>query len=61
MSVEPPRGLLVIAMLRCRRGVTALEYGLIAGLIAVVLLVGAGQMGTNISNTLSHVASHITY
>lgn len=61
MSVKPPSGLLVTGLLRCRRGVTALEYGLIAGLIAVALLAGAGQMATNISNTLSHVASHITY
>ena len=32
-----------------RKGVTALEYGLLAGLIAVVIVVGAGTLGTAIN------------
>lgn len=37
--------------LRDEEGVTAIEYGLIAALIAVVIIVGAGLVGTNL-NTL---------
>ena len=37
--------------LRDEEGVTAIEYGLIAALIAVVIIVGAGIVGTNL-NTL---------
>ena len=40
-----------------RRGVTAIEYGLIAALIAIAAIVMMGLVGTNLTNTFSEVAS----
>jgi pilus assembly protein Flp/PilA len=40
-----------------RRGVTAIEYGLIAALIAIAAIVMMGLVGTNLTNTFSTVAS----
>ncbi|UEM25122.1 Flp family type IVb pilin (plasmid) [Skermanella mucosa] len=45
--------------LSSRRGVTALEYGLIASLIAVVIMVGVGQLGTNLNTMFSGLATTI--
>jgi pilus assembly protein Flp/PilA len=42
-----------------RRAVTALEYGLIAALIAVVIIGSVTALGTNISTAFSKVASSI--
>lgn len=42
-----------------RRGVTALEYGLIAALIAVVIIGTVTTLGKNISTTFSTVAAAI--
>ena len=40
-----------------RRGVTAIEYGLIAALIAIAAIVMMALVGTNLTNTFSTVAS----
>ena len=40
-------------------GATAIEYGLIASLIAVVLIVVIGAVGTNLQATFQSVADHI--
>ena len=40
-----------------RHGVTAIEYGLIAALIAIAAIVMMGLVGTNLTNTFSTVAS----
>lgn len=45
--------------LRENKGVTAIEYGLIAGLIVLVIATTVGTMGTNINNVLSAVAAKI--
>jgi len=42
-----------------RRGVTALEYGLIASLVAVVLIAGATTLGANLNTTFSTIAAKI--
>ena len=42
---------------RDRRAVTALEYGLIASLIAVVIIAAVRSVGANASTTFSTVAS----
>ena len=39
-----------------RRAVTALEYGLIAGLVAVVIVTAVSSLGTNLSTTFSKIA-----
>ena len=41
------------------RGVTALEYGLIAAVIAVVIVAGATSVGTKLASTFVNVASAI--
>ena len=40
-------------------GVTAIEYGLIAALIAVAAVVVMGTVGTNLSTAFSEVASSL--
>ncbi len=41
------------------RGATAIEYGLIAALIAVVIIAGAKSVGTNIGSTFNKVAGNV--
>jgi pilus assembly protein Flp/PilA len=43
-----------------RRGATAIEYGLIVGLIAVVLITAISLVGTDIGNTLNSAANSLT-
>jgi len=40
-------------------GVTAIEYGLIAALIAVVIIAAVSLVGTNLTNTFSTVAASL--
>lgn len=40
-------------------GVTAIEYGLIAALIAVVIIGAVATVGTNLSGTFSTVAGSL--
>jgi pilus assembly protein Flp/PilA len=40
-------------------GVTALEYGLIAALIAVVIIAAVGYLGTAVSQAFSKVGSSV--
>ena len=40
-------------------GVTAIEYGLIAALIAVAAVVVMGTVGTNLSSTFNTVAGNL--
>jgi pilus assembly protein Flp/PilA len=41
-------------------GVAAIEYGLIAGLIAVVIIGALSLLGTNVSNKFSTIAGALT-
>ena len=41
-------------------GVTAIEYGLIAALIAVAIIAAVGLIGTNLSNIFDHIAGKLT-
>jgi pilus assembly protein Flp/PilA len=41
-------------------GATAIEYGLIAGLIAVVIIAAITSIGTRLSAKFSAVASNLT-
>ncbi|MCP1243102.1 Flp family type IVb pilin [Acetobacter lambici] len=43
-----------------RRGVTAIEYGLIASLIAVAIIAGVRLVGTNLSAVFNSVAGQIS-
>ena len=40
-------------------GVTAIEYGLIAALIAVAIIATVALVGTNLNLTFDNVASHL--
>lgn len=40
-------------------GATAIEYGLIAALIAVVLVVALGTLGDNLSDTFDFIADEV--
>jgi pilus assembly protein Flp/PilA len=51
--------LLQSGLLRDRSGVTAIEYGLIAALIAVAAVVVMGTVGTNLSTTFNTVAGDL--
>jgi pilus assembly protein Flp/PilA len=42
-----------------KSGVTALEYGLIAALIAGVIVVGVTSVGTNLKSTFTSLANSI--
>jgi pilus assembly protein Flp/PilA len=40
-------------------GVTAIEYGLIAGLIAIAIIAGVTQIGSNLSTVFCNVAASV--
>lgn len=48
-----------LALRTDRRGVTMLEYGLIAALIAVVCIAGVKVLGTDLNTTFNTVASSV--
>ncbi len=41
-------------------GATAIEYGLIAALIAVVVIGAVSTVGTNLKTTFNHIASNVS-
>ena len=45
------------ALAKDERGVTALEYGLIAGLIAVVIVTSVTALGTKLASTFSSITA----
>jgi len=45
--------------LESRDGVTAIEYGLIAALIAVAIIAALTLLGTDLSSTFNMVAGHL--
>jgi pilus assembly protein Flp/PilA len=48
------------SLLACRRGATAVEYGLIAGLIAVALVSGIGTLTADLKTALNNVGTAIS-
>lgn len=53
------KGKAVSRLIGDSRGVTAIEYGLIAALIAVAAVVVIGTVGTNLSSTFNTVAGSL--
>jgi len=49
------------AFIRDEDGVTAIEYGLIATLVAVSIIVGAGLLGTSLNTMFTDIAALFTY
>jgi len=48
-----------IKFLRDEEGVTAIEYGLIAALIAVVIILAVTSVGTNLTAVFNRVATEL--
>jgi pilus assembly protein Flp/PilA len=46
--------------LKNNKGATAIEYGLIAALIAVAAISAMSALGKNLSNTFNQVSSNMT-
>ena len=45
--------------LKNEEGVTAIEYGLIAALIALVIIISVALIGTNLNTAFNNVATHL--
>ena len=45
--------------LKNNKGATAIEYGLIAALIAVAAITAMSALGTKLSNTFNNISSHM--
>ena len=45
--------------LKNEEGVTAIEYGLIAALIALVIIISVALVGTNLNAAFNNVATHL--
>jgi len=50
----------LFALIRECRGATAIEYGLIAALIAVAAIVAMKGLGNGVKNTFNKVASNLS-
>jgi pilus assembly protein Flp/PilA len=50
----------MLNFVRDEDGVTAIEYGLIASLIAVVIIATVTTVGTNLTSIFSYIASKLT-
>jgi pilus assembly protein Flp/PilA len=50
---------LILHLVKDESGVTAIEYGLVAALIAIAVISVLGTVGTNLSSTFSTVASNL--
>jgi pilus assembly protein Flp/PilA len=50
---------LVSRMIADESGVTAIEYGLIAALVAVIIIGAVAAVGTNLSSTFSTVSTSL--
>ena len=48
-----------VAGLRDDRGATAVEYGLMVALIAIVIIVAVALLGTNLSTLFNNVATSV--
>jgi pilus assembly protein Flp/PilA len=49
----------IMKLLRNEDGATAIEYGLIASLIAVVIIAAVTSVGTKLTKTFNEVASNL--
>lgn len=50
---------ILMHFLRDRSGATAIEYGLIAGLISVVILTVLGTLGRNLNNKFTLISNKL--
>jgi len=52
---------LLVKLLRNESGATAIEYGLVVGLIALVAIVAIKQLGNNVAHTLNEAADNMNH
>jgi pilus assembly protein Flp/PilA len=57
MLLDYVRTLLALKM--DKRAVTAMEYGLIAAMVAVVIIVALSSIGSSLKNTFNSVATEL--
>ena len=50
----------LLSFLHDESGATAIEYGLIASLIAVVIITAAGALGTKLGGTFNNIKSKLS-
>ena len=50
----------LIRFAKCQSGATAIEYGLIAALISIVIITAVTSLGTNVSATFNKVATGLS-
>ena len=53
------KALIKLQQLRSEKGATAVEYGLMVALIAIVIIVAVALLGTNLSSLFNKVASSV--
>ena len=46
-------------LIKSSKGATAIEYGLIAALIAVVIITGVTAVGTSLSTTFTNISGNL--
>jgi pilus assembly protein Flp/PilA len=51
---------LVTRLIKSEKGATAIEYGLIAALIAVVIITAVSLLGSNLSTVFNSVATSLS-
>ena len=49
----------IVRFVRKDEGVTAIEYALLAVLIALALIAGAAFLGTSLNDSLSNIGTHV--
>jgi pilus assembly protein Flp/PilA len=49
----------IVRFVRKDEGVTAIEYALLAVLIALALIAGAAFLGTSLDDSLSNIGEHV--
>lgn len=50
----------ILCFLKDEEGATAIEYGLIAGLIAVAIITAVGLIGTDLQGIFQYIATQLT-
>ncbi len=50
----------VTRFLKNESGATAIEYGLIAALVAVVIITGLTSLGTNLNSKFTSIAANVS-
>jgi len=48
-------------LIKNESGATAIEYALIAGLIAIVAILAMGNVGNNLTQTFNNVAANLNH